>query len=64
VTACSEWCPFRACLGCPYQGGETVEVTVDNGVVAQTCGTMVMPSGMRAGPAGNRALTTTTVEES
>ena len=53
-------CPFPGCDSCAYKGGETVTAQQDSGAqLAYTEG-----ASNEAAPAGNRGLTTRTVEES
>ena len=51
-------CPFPGCASCAYKGGETVTAQQDSGASTLYAGER------KTAPAGNRGLTTRTVEES
>lgn len=53
-----EWCPFPDCDSCAYKGGETVTAQQDSSAPTLYTGEH------KTAPAGNRGLTTRTVEES
>jgi hypothetical protein len=55
---CGPSCPFRACKSCEFKGGETV-------AAQEISSAVVYDSGVsKTAPAGNRGLTTETVQES
>lgn len=58
MTAHCEWCPFPGCDSCAHKGGETVTAQRDSGASTLYTGEC------KTAPAGNRGLTTRTVEES